>query len=81
MTSRKTNPLSKEDIVAIDGMRAKFFLVVTLCEIPEFIQLWDRARESLTEAIELLRPKLQQRLRSVTPEAMDNVWVSPITEQ
>ncbi len=70
MASKPTQPLSKEDIVSIDGMRAKFFLVVMLCEIPQFLELWEQARRPVTEVIERLGPDLKERLLSVSPESI-----------
>jgi len=42
---KKTLPFSHEDVASVDTLLAKYLLVIELRQIPEFTELWRKARE------------------------------------
>jgi len=71
MAGKKAQPLSRETIYFIDTFLAKGLLVVELCQIPEFIALWQRARQTVpTEVMEIALSHLNEIFGNLSPEAL-----------
>ena len=70
MNSTKTTPLSAEDIGRIDKITAPHLLLVDLCQIPEFIELWSGAQAELDrlQIIEVIRSALSECFAAMSPE-------------
>ncbi len=67
MVQSMSEPSVKEVITFIDNEWAKFYLVTKLSEIPEFIELWSRARELATVVVEAILTHLQKSLAAMSP--------------
>ena len=69
LADKKTTPILREEVAFIDTLLAKYLLVSELVQIPEFAELWAQARKSPTEIIGLIKPKLEDILADLSPEA------------
>lgn len=67
MVQSTSEPSVKEAITFIDNEWAKHYLVMKLSEIPEFVELWSRARELPTVVMEAIQPKLQEWWSTMSP--------------
>lgn len=68
MADKKTVPLSREAIESTDTLLARSLLLVELCQIREFIQLWQAARQIPGRVIEVIRPRLKQVFQAMSAE-------------
>jgi len=66
MAGSVTRPMSKEEVLFVDREIAKHYLVSKLCEIPEFLDLWESARSIPTAVIDAIRPILEKRFASMS---------------
>jgi hypothetical protein len=65
---KKTVPFSREDINTVDTMLAKCLLVWELLQIPEFVELWERARKEPRNILTAIAPVLENINAGLSPE-------------
>ncbi len=66
--SRRTCPLSKEDIRLIDSILARFYLAAELVQIPEFRQVWAPAYLAHERLASAVKPRLEAIGAGLSPE-------------
>ncbi len=76
MTDEQESPFDQEAIQFIDERFAKCMLIVELSHIPEFVDLWRRARSPVSPFVEAIRPHLEAVGISLSPEARDAIIMS-----
>ena len=67
MDAVETKPFGREVIAGIDQLLARYYLLHFLENVPEFAQLWDRARAVPSQVMEALKPFLQEHFAKMTP--------------
>jgi uncharacterized membrane protein len=65
----KTSPLNREAITFFDTLLAKWLLLAELLQISEFAQLRSQARSIPEAVIKAIKPKLENILTGLSPEA------------
>lgn len=64
----KTVPLSRKVIENTDTLLARYLLLFKLCQISEFSQLWQEARQIPGQLIDLIRPKIKDIIGGMSAE-------------
>jgi len=69
--NKETTPLTRDDILEIDIRLAKVYLVVELIKIPEFVQLWSKARSDATRVMAQFKAEMESIFAKSPPEASE----------
>jgi len=71
MPINQVRPLTKEEIELADTQPARYLLLYELCQIPEFVGLWYKARLEIKPIMEAISSRLKERFLALSQEAKE----------